>query len=254
MIEQDRRYKNAPITEAVIDLRLQLPDDAKVEALLGLKAQLPVPYAPPKPFFEGIATFDLNPTGPAPVARTARSHRGYLFTRADERRVLTVKLDGFSYSSLAPYDRWRTFIQEARELWQHYRDAFHPKVITRVALRYINRINIPLGTTGLVRLEDYLKTYPQIADDLPQNTMSGFIMQVQVPQPDIESTLIVNQTIVDSPQPDRFSVVLDLDLFRLVQWEPTDDDMVWGFFEVLRQRKNQAFEASITDSTRELFK
>src|SRR5262249_31475046 len=154
-------------------------------------------YAPPKAFYEGIATFDLNPTGPAPVARTARSHRGYQFTRADERRVLTTKLDGFSYSALAPYDRWRTFIQEARELWQLYRDAFHPTVVTRVALRYINRINIPLGTTGLVRLEDYLQTYPQIADDLTPNTMSGFIMQVQIPQPDIESTLIVNQAVVD---------------------------------------------------------
>jgi uncharacterized protein (TIGR04255 family) len=83
--------------------------------------------------------------------------------------------------------------------------------------------------------------------------MTGFIMQVQVPQLDIESMLTVNQAVVPPPRQGVLSVALDLDLFRVVQWNPNDDELVWGFFDKLRERKNEAFEASITNSTRELF-
>jgi uncharacterized protein (TIGR04255 family) len=83
--------------------------------------------------------------------------------------------------------------------------------------------------------------------------MAGFVMQVPVPQPDIESMLLLKQGVVPPPNPEVFSVVLDLDLYREVRWDPGDDKMIWDFFDTLRERKNEAFEASITPTTRELF-
>jgi uncharacterized protein (TIGR04255 family) len=255
MAEQKGPYKKAPITEAVIDLRVELPEGTRVEALRDLHARLSDTYNAAQELYEGVAQIELG--GPSPITRTARSHRGFRFDRADARRVTTAKLDGFSYSALAPYDRWESFRSEAKALWELYRDSYHPTHVTRVAVRYINRINVPLRSAdskGSLRLDNYFKTYPQIAEGLAHNTMAGFIMQVQVPQPDIESMLVVNQAVVPPEQPGVFSVVLDLDLFRGVQWDPNDDELVWGYLDKLRARKNEAFEASITDNTRELFK
>src|SRR5438128_1087776 len=154
MAEQRGPYRKAPITEAVIDLRVTLPEEPRVEALRDLSARLPDTYEAPKEFFEAVAHIDFNLGGPSPITRTARSHRGYRFDRADAKRVLTVKLDGFSYSFLPPYDRWESFRGEAKQLWDIYRDSCGPTLVTRVAVRYINRINVPLraaDTKGSLR-------------------------------------------------------------------------------------------------------
>jgi uncharacterized protein (TIGR04255 family) len=255
MAEQRGPYRKAPIAEAVIDLRVTLPEEIRVETLRSLHARLPDTYDAPKEVIEALAQIDL--AAPSAITRTERSHRGYRFDRADGRRVLTVKLDGFSYSFLPPYGGWENFRGEAKQLWDIYRDSYGPTLVTRVAVRYINRINVPLRTAdakGSLRLEDFFRTYPQITEGLTYNTMTGFIMQVQVPQPDIESILMLNQAVVQPEEPGVLSVVLDLDLFRGVEWDPEDDELVWGFLDKLRVRKNEAFEASITDNTRELFK
>ncbi|MGI8554548.1 MAG: TIGR04255 family protein [Dehalococcoidia bacterium] len=256
MAEQHRRYKKDPLTEAVIDLRVELPEGTHVEDLRGLHARLSDTYGAPQEMYENVATIEFRPGGSAPLARTAHARRGFRFDRADARRVMQARLDGFSYSAIAPYEEWETFRGEAKNLWELYRNAYHPIHVTRVAVRYINRIDIPLhaaNSNGALQLKDYFSTYPQVADGLAHNTMAGFIMQIHVPQPDIDSTLLVNQAVVPPPHPGVFSVVLDLDLFREVQWDPTDDETVWGFLDILRVRKNDAFEASITDNTRELF-
>ncbi|HAG97354.1 MAG TPA: TIGR04255 family protein, partial [Ktedonobacter sp.] len=51
--------------------------------------------------------------------------------------------------------------------------------------------------------------------------------------------------------PEVVTVIFDLDLFRQKIWNSDDED-IWSFLEELRYRKNEVFEASITDKTREL--
>ena len=77
-------------------------------------------------------------------------------------------------------------------------------------------------------------------------------MQIRLPQSDIESTAILNQTIVPAAHADSISVVLDIDLFR-DHALPRDESELWNCFEVLHERKNEIFEACITDAARELF-
>ena len=51
--------------------------------------------------------------------------------------------------------------------------------------------------------------------------------------------------------PELVSVILDFDLFREQIWQ-SDDEEIWRFLEELRHRKNQVFNASITEKTKEL--
>jgi uncharacterized protein (TIGR04255 family) len=76
-------------------------------------------------------------------------------------------------------------------------------------------------------------------------------MQLQIPQPDLEATLIINETIAPPTNPELVTIILDLDLFREHAWESHDKN-IWQFLEKLRLRKNEVFEASITDKVRGL--
>lgn len=248
-------YSKAPITEAVIDLRVELPDGFPVTQLDQIQSRLPADYGPGKRLLTGTFAFGIEESGAH--AGATQTHQGFRYDRADGKRVLQVKVDGFAYSVVAEYDRWSTFRDEARPLWDLYRSICQPLRVARIALRYINRIDIPVhdeGSDRQVQLQDYLSTYPQIADDLAHSTMSGFIMQVQIPQPDIESILVVNEALAAPPRPGLLSILLDLDLFRLGNWDTQDDTEVWSFFEQLRRRKNEVFEASITDETRRIIR
>jgi uncharacterized protein (TIGR04255 family) len=64
--------------------------------------------------------------------------------------------------------------------------------------------------------------------------------------------LVINMTMVPPPTATVASVILDLDLFRTTKL-PNMEEQIWGFFEQLRTRKNQAFEACITDAMRKRF-
>jgi uncharacterized protein (TIGR04255 family) len=132
-----------------------------------------------------------------------------------------------------------------------------PKGVTRAAMRYINRIDIPDAATD-IRLEDYLRTYPEFSVDFPENSvMNNFFMQLQLWQQDLGCWLIINEAPEVSTEEGTLSVRLDLDLFREQYEEPwpvDDDTMVWEFLERLHDRKNEIFEASITNRTRRLIR
>src|SRR5207237_2951106 len=119
--------------------------------------------------------------------------------------------------------------------------------ITRIGVRYINKIDIPLPA---VDLKQYLRTAPDISPDMRQG-IAGFFMQLQIPQEDLKAMLYVNEALIPPPNPNVISVILDLDLFRGEDL-PTNDEDLWQIFEQFRDRKNQLFEAYITDRTRRL--
>jgi len=76
-------------------------------------------------------------------------------------------------------------------------------------------------------------------------------MQLQLPQQDLNCMLIINEALAQPTNPGIITVILDLDLFRQQIWKNDDED-IWQFLDKLRDRKNEVFEASITDKTREL--
>lgn len=173
---------------------------------------------------------------------------GYRLSKTDGARILQVRRDGLAYSHMAPYTEWATFRVEARPLWERYRSAVPDAKLARCALRYINRIDIP---ETKIEERDYFMLYPKIPEQLPQQNVMAMAMNLQMPQLDIECMAAINQALVEPAKPGHISIVLDIDIFRLGihTWK---DSEVWTFLDKLRDRKNEIFEACITDRTREL--
>jgi uncharacterized protein (TIGR04255 family) len=100
-------------------------------------------------------------------------------------------------------------------------------------------------------LGDYLKTAPQIADDLPQ-TLSGLFMRLVVPFP--HATAIITQAVDDANvTPEKLPVILDIDVFREVVLAPDGADL-WTCLEELRTVKNDVFFKSLTPKALDLFR
>lgn len=237
------QYKNAPITEAIIDLKVSLPRPVPFRKL-EQEAIVSATYTVQKE----VMAFEVNSSMGAEVTASAsQTPLGYLFSSADQRQVFQARQDGFTFSRLAPYEGWVPFRDEARRLWELYRSFAKPERITRLAVRNINRLDLP---QPLVELKDYLRTLPEISPDMSQS-MSAYFMQIQLPQHDLQAMLVITEAVIPPAQPDKVSVLLDIDLFSETEIA-IEDGVVWDYFEQLRSRKNKVFEACITDRTKEL--
>lgn len=241
-----RHYPKAPITEAIIDLRAELPEGINVGTLESVHVGLESAYPTRKN--RNIAVVQGQIGDQIAAATASSNHVGYLFVSQDQKQIFQARLDGFTMSRLAPYESWEPFRDEARRLWDVYRSVAEPTKVTRLAVRYINRLDLPLPVADL---KDYLRTVPEVSPELPQN-LEGYFMQLRIPQADMKSLLLLNQAIIDPAKPGVASIVLDIDVFRLEDL-PREDTAVWEFLERLRIRKNDVFEACITDKARELF-
>lgn len=238
------QYENPPIREALIDIRVALPTRVTLSVLESVHDQVKDRYPGKKRSFH----LEGQLSGGDLVGATAKqTPMGFSFISDDGKQVFQARRDGFTFSRLRPYANWIELRTESRRLWEIYRSVATPHEISRVAVRYINQVDIPLNSD----YKDYFRTSPEVSPDL-QQALSGFFMQLQFPQADFGGTLILNQTTVPPLSPDTHSVVLDLDVFK----EPAgmqSDDEVWALLEALRNRKNEFFEGCITDKTRELF-
>jgi len=243
-MQATRHYSRAPITEAIIDLKVNFPEGFSVDNLEAIHTLISDHF----PFKEPIYTssFVFQP-GPTPKVNANQQQNGFMFRSEDGLRVFQAALSGFTFSQLAPYETWEHFRDEAKHLWEIYNNTCKPLNVTRAAIRYVNRLDLPGPSLDF---KDYLRTVPEVAPDLPQG-LSAFFMQLQIPQTDLNCMLIINEGLVPPASPGLVSVLLDFDLFREQIWR-SDDEEIWSFLEALRHRKNLAFEASITEKTRGL--
>jgi uncharacterized protein (TIGR04255 family) len=240
------RYSKAPITEAIIDLRVKPREGATLAVME--KAREGEETAYPELRKLRIARGHME-VGERVAASAMQEQIGFAFASSDQKQVFQARMDGFTFSRLAPYETWEPFRDEARRLWTKYFERVSPVEVIRLAVRYINRFDLP-GTQ--VEMKDYFRTTPEISPDLPQ-FMNGFFMRVAIPQDDLKGLLLINQTVVQPAKPEVTSVVLDIDLFRETD-VPSAEQSIWAFFEELRNRKDEVFEACITENARRLIR
>jgi uncharacterized protein (TIGR04255 family) len=239
-------YSKAPITEALIDLRATVSEHVAVSDLMRCHEGQEKAYPHKKDLKIGYGQFEV---GHRLSASASAQHVGFLFSSGDQKQVYQVRLNGFSMNRMAPYESWEPFRDEARRLWTLYRETIRPTQVERLAVRYINRLDLP---GPRIELKDYLRTSPEVSTLLPQS-LASFFMQLNLPLQDIRCTLLLNETIIEPARPEVVSLVLDIDLFRTDD-VPQVEEGIWEFFEVLHVRKNDVFEACITNRTRELIR
>lgn len=245
---QAPHYEHAPIREAVIEIRPLEIEPTPVESLQQIEPLLGEDYKRAEDLFEISAAIAA---GSEVSAEARRKLIGYFFRSVDREYIVQAKLDGFAFSRLEPYIDWRDLRDNAKTAWAAYRSLLRPTAAGRIGVRYINRLDIPSDDRH-VTLEQYFRVYPELPSDIPQNITNVFL-RLQIPQTDLpeQVTMIITQTGSPPAREGVVSIVLDIDVFATGLFS---EEAIWDKIEMLRARKNQAFEACITDKTRDLIR
>ena len=239
-----RHLRNAPITEAIIDFRVKARPEFRPEEFSSLKTQLSDRF-PKVDEYRGLqATFGMiQGRGRPPVVQDL-GFQGYFFKTSDDKTIAQFRVDGFTFNRLHPYTSWTALFPQALELWRFYSSVSRPEVITRLAVRYINRIMLPSGT---ITFETYLRSAPVIPLELPQH-VSSFLTRVTVHDPQTDIAAHVAQALESNTQEQRLIVILDIEAYKQSEFA-IDDPMIEQTFQQLRTFKNLIFFNSLTEET-----
>jgi uncharacterized protein (TIGR04255 family) len=236
----------APIIEALIDIRVKGREDLTVEQLDAIYDSISNQYPDKKTRHKWESTFEFK-KGEPPISTGTETVDGYIFTSADRKQIFQARIDGFTFSRLKPYETWEQLRDEAHRLWQLYRGVVSPE-ITRVALRYINKMEISLPIRDF---SDYLTAAPIVPDGLPQG-VSSFLTRIVIHEPEIDAAAIITQALEQVVNPSILPIILDIDVFKQKSEGISEED-AWEILEKLRNFKNNIFFKSITEKAKELF-
>ncbi|MFC1573243.1 TIGR04255 family protein [Candidatus Eisenbacteria bacterium] len=241
-----RHLDKAPITEAIIDFRAQLPDTFRVQEFEPLQDVLveAYPITEKQKLYEG--GFRLSGEQLSQTTQDKGVH-GFIFKNEEQGRVAQFRRNGFTFNKLKPYTDWKDVFAEAWRLWLEYAAIAKPLTVTRVAVRYVNRITVP----RTFAFPEYFTDPPTLPDDLPQ-TFSDYFKRVVIN--DAERGLLVNviQAIERQQDSDTVVFLLDIDAYAQEEHEPGSSELE-PRFQQLRVLKNQVFFGCITDKTAEMF-
>lgn len=240
---------NAPIIEALIDIRIKAKEDFDFASFLTLHDAISGQYSEKKTRHKWEGRFEFK-KGETPITASTEKIDGYIFTSADGKQIFQARIDGFTFNRLQPYDKWETFRDEAFRLWKLYNDLVSPEII-RVALRFINKIDIPISSQTALDFDDYLTAGPIVPKELPQG-ISSFLTRVVIHDPETDASAIITQAFEQIVDPKLIPIILDIDAFK--QKEVFSEEEAWQTLEKLRYFKNSIFFASIKEKTKELFK
>ena len=241
-------FPKAPITEGLIDIRVQLPAEVSLADLEKLHTKIKDAYPDKKSRKMWQGTLELKDEK-EPLKTAHFEVDGYHFTSSNGRQVVQYRLDGFTFSRLRPYSSWEEVFPEAKRLWEIYRAFVKPVLVTRLAVRYINSIEIP---SKAFDYDDYLTAGPKVPQELPQ-LLQHFFTRIEIPFPDRGAAAIIMQTPSRKEDPVNSAIILDIDVFAEVSLQP-EDAKIYEVFSILRETKNEVFFNSITEKTKELFR
>ena len=244
------RLRNPPIVEAVFDVDCDLPPGFELAALKEpSRAQFTDQYPTSRTqFIQGIK-IETKPDATSSIS-SPRAIQAFQFLQSDEKQLVQVRAQGFSFNRLAPYSSLDDYLPEIERTWRLYVDLISPVQLRMIRLRYINRILLPMAADK-VDLDEFLKIGPRSPDEENLGLIS-FLSQQQAFEKETGhqvNLVLANQALANEKLP----VILDIMVTSAVAAEPTDWSKMRSIIESLRGLKNRVFLNTLTPKCIQLF-
>ena len=240
-------YRKPPITEAIIQIQFKNSVDTKLMGKALKKFRTLYPNY--KTLKNLNVKVNVKEAGSKPDTDTDEDI-GHLFASSDFSQQLSIWDSKISDTQLAPYSGWEAFIERFRKDFNTWRKVIGFQEVKQIGVRYINRIDMPIES-GIVEHETYLNLYPAVPGII--NPIFNQAVQVMSELTDIKSTLRINSAMVESPLPNHLAIIIDQDIVSVLD-PPQSEKEIVRHLNAVRTKKNDIFEACITDKSRELFK
>lgn len=235
-------YPNPTIAEALCEIHFALPDDAPWKASfagdLFKKIQDDFPVMEPKTEID--FQFEL---GPQPIGHSLLPPRQRMcYKHKDRPLLLQLGPNVFTVNVLPEYAGWDMMCQDVLGAWQQAKKALKPEKITRIGLRYINRIS-------MTNDEDMPGEWFHASDYLPVAVLrskGSFLSRVES-QIDPENRIIVtfaeSRSDNDSQKKD---IIFDIDRIRY-KTIPLKDKTLLSEMNHLHDHIWEIFKSAQTD-------
>lgn len=227
------KLTRSPLREALVDIRLR--DELPASVLSRFRA--PKGFAVAKEIRQGRFHLKfLEKDRPAQAEVLAEGALGWRYERDDGSEVVQFRRNGLTYSILKNYPGWNTLSEEARHAWEDFLAVSGSVNVNRLAVRYVNGIDIPPGSD----YDDFLTTAPRVPKLVPQ-IVASFLQRVVVPVEEDAANVIITQTL-ELPAP---VAVLDIDVFAECSLIGVSAD-IWLKLGKLRNIADRTFFSSLT--------
>jgi len=241
-----RQLANAPIREAIIDIQTNSVVDLAI--LEAIEAKLQVKFKK-EPIWQALMGFELDEDGQS-TPKAQKSSIGYRYTFADSPLVMLCRDRGFTFSHLYPYTSWEKLSVEAKNLWNVYKEIVNPSGVSRIAVRYINNLQIPLPISDF---GDFFTSPPLVPAGLPQS-LASFLQRYLIVDSNDGKVAAVTQALEDSRlDPSKVSFLFDIDAFRVFENLEPDTEKIWEVLNSLREFKNDIFFKYLTEKTIQIY-
>jgi uncharacterized protein (TIGR04255 family) len=241
MIATQERLQNPPIKEAVIDIQFSQPIefcDVYGGAIDG--------FANPSILRTSQIEFRNEEGFLRAEGEPGSEMIGYRYDSEDNLFVLQLMRDRLTVSRLQPYLSWDDLVGKAREVWNLYFKAQVPLPISRVAVRYINALELEFEGHGeKIDFDRFLKNTPTVPEGYNgeiENFFSRFVVRA-INCSDALANII--QTFNKLPQHRGIELIVDIDVYA--EYPQPLDRSVWDVLEELRREKNHIFNNVMTD-------
>lgn len=246
-----RIYKNPPIEEALCEIHFASTRDWDMTIPFLFREKIKHLYSG-KTREQNLlrAGLQADLSGMAPTLMLEQGFGKIQFLSEDEKQIVGVGKNLISVHVIRPYPGWEHFEQRILEVLGAYIDAVHPSGVTKLGLRYINKIEIK--ASGPIDLAKYFVSPPWGPTELA-GKLVNFIDRHEYVYNDNPITAVMTFGSVQAPK-DVQAFLLDIDL--IWQWTaeplppPTE---IMQKINDLRTRERVLFESLITDVTREVF-
>ena len=243
-----RHLSKAPITEAIVDIRVKAHPEFNAQLFEQLKDPLAkrFPHVSKQQGIEASFTIDRE-RGAIPSTRDL-GLRGYFYKSEDGLDIAQFRVDGFTYNRLKPYTSWERIFPQAMDLWKLYATTAKPTHVTRLALRYLNQIVVPKAVDAF----EQIVTAPlPLPPEIP-SLMSRFFTRVTVHDQETGLTAHISQAFEPNERGEPGTLILDIEVFHQRDYDAgsaTTFDAISKIFSSIHEMKNKIFFQSLTEET-----
>lgn len=249
----DTKFKlpNPPIVEAVLDIECDLPPGQEIAATEESGRTV---FGDRYPTFRTqlLQEHQIEMKSGEPLAISVKHGvQALQFVQEDEKQLVQIRIQGFSFNRLAPYTSLDDYLPEIERTWSLYVDLVKPVQVRQIRIRYINRILLPMKEEG-VDLDHYFTIAPHLPDE-DRLVLVGFLNQHVA----VESATGNQVNMVLTAQPienNKLPIIFDN---SVVNNDPCEPDHWLGILQkiqALRELKNHIFRKTLTDPCLDLFR
>lgn len=199
-------YKCPSIVEALCEIHFQFPEGRKWDpALFG---EVFSAVLKDYPVLEPLSRLRLQQTGRAGELVPTEQMQTMRYKSKSGKKLIQLSRDHMTVNELPKYPGWGVMKKDIKKSWTSISNIVEPESITRIGLRYINRID---RTVSEEKASQWLKANEYVPESV-LNSLPGFLSRVEV-RTGINSRVIVTvgEIMMDEIPGQGLPIVLDID-------------------------------------------